>query len=163
MGERPDKIEMTPFGFFMSFMPNTERSNKESIRANILIALAGPLTNLILIFIFLGLHISFIGRDIAVYINLIIFGFNLFPIYPLDGGRVLESILEIKYGITKANIYINKISNIYIILLTMVSSIALYYFKNISILLIIGYLWLLVLKENRNFKMKQEALNFTKK
>ena len=37
---------------------------------------------------------------------------------------------------------------------TIASSIAIYYFKNIAILLIVVYLWILVIKENENFKVK---------
>ena len=43
----------------------------------------------------------------------------------------------------------NKISNIVIIFLTAVSSICIYYFKNITILLIIIFLWVLVITENK--------------
>ena len=162
MGLKPEKIEMTPFGFFLEFNPITDKSEKEILRINTLVAIAGPITNLIIIFSILFLNISFIGRDLAVYSNLIIFAFNLIPIYPLDGGRVLKYILDWLYNDIRADNLINKISNFYIIVLTMIGSIAIYYLKNISVLIIIGYLWYLVIKENKKVLIKRRTLELTK-
>ena len=43
-----------------------------------------------------------------------------------------------------------------IALLTAISSIAILYWKNVAILVILGYLWYLVMTENRKQKRKQE-------
>jgi Zn-dependent protease len=65
-----------------------------------LVAIAGPLTNLLLAFIFTGLFAAFAGSSdfwadilrICVMVNLGFFAFNILPIPPLDGSRVLYVI-----------------------------------------------------------------------
>ena len=56
------------------------------------------------------------------------------------------------FGKWKAKKYINDISIVIVIILTAISSIEIYYFKNIAILAILVYLWIIVLKENSKYK-----------
>ncbi len=73
------------------------------------VALAGPLANLVMALMWLLLIIAlhafnsseeFFMRmaQAGVLTNLVIFAFNLFPIPPLDGGRIMTSILPHKYA-----------------------------------------------------------------
>ena len=153
LGYKPDKMELMPFGFLIEFK-QADLDDKRTVKSDILIAIAGPMINLILILIFANININFLYKDIVFYINLIIFTFNLIPIYPLDGGRVLHGFLSLYFGNDKSFIYANKVTNISIIILTMISSIFIYYFKNLSILFIILYLWCIVIKENKVFDLK---------
>jgi Zn-dependent protease len=83
-------------------------NNKRS--GEFLIAAAGPLSNLIIALIF-GLIIRFVQQgvmtpfiEIASYIviiNLTLAVFNLIPIPPLDGSKLLFSILPQQYGKTR--------------------------------------------------------------
>jgi Zn-dependent protease len=84
---------------------------------SILVSAAGPLSNLLLAFLFMflidllfvfhafdNLSSSFLGRmdifiDLWIRINLILFLFNLIPIPPLDGYRILEEFLPIRVRI----------------------------------------------------------------
>lgn len=152
-GLKPEILEITPFGFSIKFKPHNVQNKMQEIKTNILVALAGPITNLIIILLLIILHTPIVGKDIIIYINLIILCLNILPIYPLDGARIIQSILSIFNNDIKTYNYINKISNLFIIILTMICSIALYYLKNIAVLLIILYLWIMVLKENKEYKM----------
>ncbi len=58
-------------------------------RENGLISLAGPLTNVALALIFYMIHIPLIS-DIGYYVNMFLAAFNMIPIPPLDGSKVLS-------------------------------------------------------------------------
>ncbi|HEY4542079.1 MAG TPA: site-2 protease family protein [Noviherbaspirillum sp.] len=73
------------------------------------VALAGPGANLVMAFLWLVFEIAlrlfgisepfFLAMAQAgIWLNLVILALNLFPVPPLDGGRVLTSILPIRYA-----------------------------------------------------------------
>jgi Zn-dependent protease/predicted transcriptional regulator len=75
----------------------------QSARVEFMMAIAGPLSSIIIALIFYGIHA--VGKQAGLsepvngvvgylaMINAILAGFNLLPAFPLDGGRVLRSIL----------------------------------------------------------------------
>ena len=160
MGRKPDKIEIMPFGVSISFKINIKEYNKKIKKANILeikkiiVALAGPVTNFIIILI--AGNLNFVGSILAIYTNFLIMIFNMLPIYPLDGGRILKGILHIVKGKMKAEKYSNFISNITAIIIISISSILILYVQNISIFLIDIYIVYLVIKENFIYKKREE-------
>ena len=75
----------------------------ETPREEIYIALAGPAVNLVLFILSLPLvYFQLPGASDIALINAVMGIFNLFPAYPMDGGRVLKALLQMRYGVRKA-------------------------------------------------------------
>lgn len=158
-GFKIQALELMPFGFLASLEANIDDYNNKFLKSNIaefkkiFVAIAGPFLNIIFVLFFINKD-NDISKIVA-YSNLLIFLLNLIPIFPLDGGNLLKSLLSIFFGRAKANVIVNKVSNAVIIFLTIVTSFAILYFKNISMLFILLYLWNLVIKENKYFHRLQ--------
>lgn len=162
LGLKPKSLKIMPLGICIEFSVIYKDYNKKIKNGNVLavkkmiLALAGPITNVLIIAlcIFTKDYTNAIYKNI-IYANLLIAIFNLIPIYPLDGGRFLKELIHIIKGRKKSLESINFISNACIILLTMSASIGIYYYKNIAIVLIISYLWMLNITENKKYNMKK--------
>lgn len=79
------------------------------------VALAGPAANIFMAFLWAllalilsaaGAQNDFIMRmiDAGILTNLVLFAFNLFPVPPLDGGRIMISLLPNRYAYQYARI-----------------------------------------------------------
>lgn len=93
---------------------------------------------------------------IIVYTNLLLAIFNLLPIYPLDGGRILQEIVNIQKGKQEAYRITNSVSKITVIILTAIVSIVILYIHNIAFILILTYLWFLVIKNEKQYIIKNK-------
>ena len=153
LGFEVESLKIMPMGFSLEFKTKIEDYNKKMLKSNILtlkkilIYIAGPLVNIIIIII---AYIYNFNENI-IYSNLIILFINLIPIYPLDGGRILKNLLKLIVGNKKSYTYTNKISNIFVIFISFISSIAIYYYKNISIFFAIIFILVLILNENKRY------------
>lgn len=163
---KPKEIQINIAGVRIEFKPKIEEYNKRVLKGSSLslkraiIAMAGPVTNFLIIAILQIVSIinpKFMLSDMGVnvvYANFLIGVFNLIPIYPLDGGRILKEVLYIFKGLKKAYIYTYKISKITIIVFTAISSIAILYLRNFAVVIILMYLWMLVFVERNRYKRK---------
>ena len=164
LGFKPKGIKLMPMGLSICFNVQCEDYNMNVKKARIitlkklLIALAGPLTNFLIAVFFMiyNIEILNITGEKIVYANLLIGFFNLIPIYPLDGGRIVKCVIHIKKNLRKSYRYTNLISNIMLIAITAISSIAILYFENIAILMVVIYLWMLAIKENHIYNKKMQ-------
>jgi len=92
------------FGFIFGYakpVPYNPENLKNKIRDPILVALAGPLTNILILIFFLFLYkqnLSPLINEISFYLvrtNLILALFNLLPIPPLDGSKLYLLFLSL--------------------------------------------------------------------
>lgn len=169
LGMKPDKMEIMPYGIAISFRLTPKDYNKKIKHGNLLelkkivVALAGPLTNVIMIIVFLHMGIDIVTSLMVIYSNLLLILFNLLPIYPLDGGRVIKGILHIFLGRMKAEKYTNYISFAVLIIVTFISSIVIYQFENVAIFLAVLVLWGIFIREDRIYERRNKIYHLLEK
>lgn len=154
-------LSLMPLGISVTFEAYGYKKLIE--KKKIILALAGPVTNFLIAIIAGLLHIDKNLKEMIIYSNLLISIFNMLPLYPLDGGRILKGIIRIKTSEETSDRIVNKTSNVVIIILTALASIAILYLKNLAILFVIIYLWLIVIKENKRYNIKIKMYNMIKK
>lgn len=168
---KPNSLKIMPLGISVSFDVLPKDYNTKILKGNLLklkkifIAFAGPMVNLIIIFLFISAKGKLNEQDriLCIYSNLLIAIFNMLPIYPLDGGRILKGLISLKFGNIQAIKLCNIISNISVIILTAISSVAVYYYKNIAIVFIIVYLWILLIIQNKKDNTKMSIYKILEK
>lgn len=112
-GVHVKEITLLPIGGLASMSRMPDKPLHE-----LAISVAGPLFNIIMLAVFfypvravVGDEVLFHGFSTATWphtiayiywINLVLAGFNMLPAFPMDGGRVLRSILAIKLGNLRA-------------------------------------------------------------
>lgn len=169
LGMKPEKIEIKPYGISVSFKIFYDDYNKKIRKGNLLeikkiiVALAGPITNFIITLIIWNLEIGIFNKLLIIYSNILLMLFNLLPIYPLDGGRIIKGLLHITFGKRKSEKYINNISFICLIILTLIGSIAVYYMKNIAMFLIIICLWGIYIKQDIIYRRRNKIYYLVEK
>lgn len=121
--------------------------NEKSIndKDDILITLAGPLSNLFLWGLFKMISTIVISNDFLspfidqmISFNLVLFIFNMIPVLPMDGGRILKSFLSIKLGIRGVKIS----SYLSIIVCLLIISLSLYVASHIITFMFIYFLFI---------------------
>ena len=169
LGLKVQKLEILPIGIAVSFKLDTIDFNKKILKANLLtikklvIALAGPLVNLIFIFLFLLLgkeKILNIETELLIYVNILIFLFNMLMIYPLDGGRIIKNILYIFLGKEKALKITNILSNLNAILLTIFVIYISYISQNFTYFFAVIYIWFITIRENKIYKIRKKIIKY---
>lgn len=126
VGIKANDIIISPIGGLARIESMASYPKKE-----LFIAFCGPLVNFVLAFI-LFVYLYFIqGQELTfdpfttmdfisipallyylLFINTLLFAFNLIPAFPMDGGRILRALLSMKYGTIKATFIASAIGRI---------------------------------------------------
>lgn len=151
VGLRPKEVRVTPFGVSITFKNEVRYyTPNEKMWKEIAVAIAGPLVNIGMVFLYFGFHLQ---NERIMIVNIVLALLNLLPVFPLDGGRILKSTLSRVASYTDTENYIYTISNTMMIILTILCSIVILYYHNIVLLWAIAYLWWIVIRENKKQEM----------
>ena len=143
-----DKIYLYPFGGLIKYNERIDKPFKEEL----LIAISGILNQFLVYLLFLLLNKYYFISDYFFNIiknyNYSIILFNLIPIIPLDGSKILNIILNKLFNFRKSYIILNIISIILLIIFIFKS--------NISLIIVILFL---IYKIYLNIKNKDFVFN----
>lgn len=146
------RITLTLIGGFIELSDYSSLS----IIPKTLINLSGIIVNLIIILIVNVININFLDNNIISWYNILMIIFNLLPIAPLDGYRILKGLLE---EIFEEEYLIDCLFYLSLIVLSIVS-IFLYITKLYGYYLIISFLLIKTLneKKKKNILLKKYSL-----
>jgi stage IV sporulation protein FB len=92
------EVELMPYGG----VARMEELSKFGGAAEAAVSAAGPAVSLVLALVFSFFRGFSSELDLVFRCNLIIFGFNLLPIIPLDGGKIVRNLLVYFMGYSQA-------------------------------------------------------------
>lgn len=131
----------------------------------IMIAISGPLFNFALLFLLIFIKTVFRynseGLDFLIRVNIVIGSFNLLPVIPLDGGRVIRSTLTLWLGLKKATLAAIQIGKVICYIVCFIGvSLTIKDYQNIYIVFISFFLYYSLLQERKmaNFFLMKEIL-----
>ncbi|MCJ8006976.1 site-2 protease family protein [Lederbergia wuyishanensis] len=137
-GWKIKRIVILPFGGLCEV---DEHGNRE-INEDLIVIVAGPLQHLIIAAIIpMLVMFSFLSADVAKQLslyNFMILMFNLIPVWPLDGGKLIQLFLSTRHPYIKA-CRISLVSS-FAVLIALHTVLLLFYPLNINIWLILLYL-----------------------
>nr|WP_317411902.1 hypothetical protein [uncultured Solibaculum sp.] len=148
LGSPPAQVELLPFGMRME----TSKGLSLGYAKEALACLAGPMVNLLLFLVFsiLGKSLGLQWMAVPAAVNLVLGGFNLLPVAPLDGGQTLFCILCLFLEEKWSNRIICVLSVIVLLPVSILSfTIMLRSGFNITLLVTVTYLILLFAKSQR--------------
>lgn len=153
VGLKPKIFSINPLGVSVEFYLYQQRKSWKKI----VTYLAGPLMNILLAIVFLRFPLEGILQMKIVYTNIILAIFNLVPIMPLDGGRILKEMLTQKIGNKEAAIFMNYLTQVILVAVTLIYSVMILKLKNFAIFLLVLYLWYLKYVEDKKVKTMLRA------
>lgn len=155
------EINFKAFGISIVLSSNYSISYKKEI----MIALGGPLMNIFLASVSLTLCSFGIFEHILTVFAIFSIAaaiFNLLPVGPLDGGRILNAVFCIKFDVIKAEGLVKAISILFLCPLLVAGIYILLWSKNnVTLLIVAVYLLITVLFKDKMFKFNKQIKGST--
>lgn len=107
---RITKIQLLPFGG----VAEVDEHGNKPLKEEVMVLIAGPIQHIWMIgLVQLLHHLGYIDTELYSFLfwnNLSLLSFNLLPIWPLDGGKLLFSGFSVKYPFKKGHLYMMQTS-----------------------------------------------------
>lgn len=137
---RVKSVIVMPFGMTLRLSGALIRKPVQEI----VIALAGPFANVLMLFLGAFFRHFYFWAEKSMFFyhgfNCAILFFNLLPILPLDGGRVLRALLAHSFGYLRALSFMRRLSQVFTVVLLCVGVICFFLLKgNFSFLMISAF------------------------
>lgn len=159
IGGKAEKMYINPFGVSLEIY----LYGKSRPLSKILFYLSGPLINFILAIGFFYFNMDVELKEKLIYTNLSICFFNLLPILPLDGGKILKEIFTVFFSSDISSNIMIYFSKIFLGIISLVYSILILKVKNIYILILLIYVWYLFLIEEKKYSILKKTRDEIKK
>lgn len=169
LGIKPTVLEIKPVGFAVTLKNPIRDYNRKFFNGNILefkkifVYIMGPVCNIILAIIIYFTNIDFLLKQELMYTNLIIAFVNFLPVYPLDGGRIVKSILSIIFGLKKSYEITERVSLFVTVLTLAFGSIVVLKVQNYGLLIMLLYLLYINIVESKKIQKKIELYELINK
>ncbi|PHD63919.1 stage IV sporulation intramembrane metalloprotease SpoIVFB [Bacillus wiedmannii] len=110
---RIKKIQLLPFGG----VAELEEHGNKSLKEEFVVVIAGPIQHIWMMVVgYIVFEAGWLGADLYYFFiwnNIIILAFNLLPIWPLDGGKVLFNVLSYRFPYLQAHEKMMKLSCVF--------------------------------------------------
>ncbi|WP_220784038.1 stage IV sporulation intramembrane metalloprotease SpoIVFB [Bacillus sp. BML-BC051] len=110
---RIKKIQLLPFGG----VAELEEHGNKLLKEELVVVIAGPIQHIWMMAVgYIVFEAGWLGADLYYFFiwnNIIILAFNLLPIWPLDGGKVLFNVLSYRFPYLQAHEKMMKLSCVF--------------------------------------------------
>lgn len=112
---RIKKIQLLPFGG----VAELEEHGNKSLKEELVVVIAGPIQHIWMMAVgYMLFEAGWLHAELYYFFmwnNIIILAFNLLPIWPLDGGKVLFNVLSYRFPYLQAHEKMMKLSCVFLV------------------------------------------------